>query len=482
MGWWVHSSFINRHHITTFTVGYTLLTRWFSSAFLMQAVVAARKGRVCQKHQEALNLFCKDDEALICLVCVQSKKHKDHKTVPLEEGPGAVVASRKGRLCQNHQEPLKLFCKKDGALICWVCDRSKEHRDHETLPLEEASQEYKDQFCNHLKILKKERERIVGCTADVSKEALALLKQMTGEKQKTVKKFRELHSFLEKQEKRLLDQIEEVEKEIATTRDQHWAELSKEHSHLDSLIQEIQEKCQQPASDLLWDARSTLKRCEEKETFANPVTFPHALKKRISDYSNQNLNLESIMKQITHSLDSGLQLQKANVTLDPDAAHPRLILSEDRKSMRLREKVQTQPNNPERFNNYYCAVWGREGFTGGRHFWEVLVGSEGGWSVGVARKSVRRKGHFKFSPEGGIWEVGKWRGGHYWASRGGSCIRLSLHGEPKRVRVCLNYDEGQVTFFNADQGTLIHEYSGASFSGETLLPFFQVLTGHLKLC
>uniref|UniRef100_A0ACB8EFU5 Uncharacterized protein n=1 Tax=Sphaerodactylus townsendi TaxID=933632 RepID=A0ACB8EFU5_9SAUR len=77
-------------------------------------------------------------------------------------------------------------------------------------------------------------------------------KQMTGEKQKTVKKFRELHSFLEKQEKRLLDQIEEVEKEIATTRDQHWAELSKEHSHLDSLIQEIQEKCQQPASDLLW--------------------------------------------------------------------------------------------------------------------------------------------------------------------------------------------------------------------------------------
>uniref|UniRef100_A0ACB8EFR3 Uncharacterized protein n=1 Tax=Sphaerodactylus townsendi TaxID=933632 RepID=A0ACB8EFR3_9SAUR len=208
MGWWVHSSFINRHHITTFTVGYTLLTRWFSSAFLMQAVVAARKGRVCQKHQEALNLFCKDDEALICLVCVQSKKHKDHKTVPLEE----------------------------------------------------ASQEYKDLFCKHLEILKKERERILGCNADVMTESQALLKQTTGEKLEIVAKFRKLHSLLEEQEKLLLTQIEEVEKQVAKNRDQNLAELSEALSSVDSLIQEMQETCQQPASDLLQDARSILKR------------------------------------------------------------------------------------------------------------------------------------------------------------------------------------------------------------------------------
>lgn len=42
---------------------------------------------------------------------------------------------------------------------------------------------------------------------------------------------------------------------------------------------------------------------------------------------------------------------------------------------------------------------GREGFTAGRHFWEVTVGGEGDWAVGVARKSVRRKGEFGLSPE-----------------------------------------------------------------------------------
>ncbi|XP_015263960.1 PREDICTED: tripartite motif-containing protein 7-like, partial [Gekko japonicus] len=142
----------------------------------------------------------------------------------------AVVAAGKGGVCQKHQEPLKLFCKDDEALICVVCDRSKEHRDHETLPLEEASEEYKDQFCSRLEILKKERERIVASREDVEKESQDLLKQTTGEKQKTVAKFRQLHTFLEEQEKLLLAQMEEVEKEVARNRDQRLARLSEELS------------------------------------------------------------------------------------------------------------------------------------------------------------------------------------------------------------------------------------------------------------
>ncbi|XP_061456295.1 zinc finger protein RFP-like [Rhineura floridana] len=47
-----------------------------------------------------------------------------------------------GRVCEKHQEPLKLFCKDDEAPICVVCDRSKEHTGHKVIPLEEASQEY----------------------------------------------------------------------------------------------------------------------------------------------------------------------------------------------------------------------------------------------------------------------------------------------------------------------------------------------------
>uniref|UniRef100_A0ACB8EFP6 Uncharacterized protein n=1 Tax=Sphaerodactylus townsendi TaxID=933632 RepID=A0ACB8EFP6_9SAUR len=133
-------------------------------------------------------------------------------------------------------------------------------------------------------------------------------KQTTGEKQEVIAKFRQQHLFLEEQEKLLLALIEEVENEIETTRDQSLAELSEALLSVDSLIQEM-EKCQQLASDLLQDARSTLKRYEEKEAFENPVTFPLALKWRISEYGIKNLFLEGIMNQIRDTLVSGLCLQ-----------------------------------------------------------------------------------------------------------------------------------------------------------------------------
>ncbi|XP_015273655.1 PREDICTED: tripartite motif-containing protein 7-like [Gekko japonicus] len=391
----------------------------------------------------------------------------------------AVVAARKGGVCWKHQEPLKLFCKDDEALICVVCDRSKDHRAHETLPLAEASEEYKDQFCSCLESLKRKRESIVAYREDVEKESQDLLKQTTGEKQKTLAKFRQLHTFLEEQEKRLLAQMEEVEKEVARNRDQHLVRLSEELSSLESLIQEMEEKCQQPASDLLQDIRSTLQRYKEKERFENPVTFPLALKWRIWDFCDINHLLEGVMKQLEDNLNSGLHLQKANVILDLDTAHPELILSEDQKTVRVGEKAQAVPDNPERFAEY-SYVLGLEGFTAGRHFWEILVGSVEEWVVGIARKSVRRKGDVTFNPKEGFWEMGKYEGG-YWASIEDG--HLTMSGELKRIRVCLNYLGGRVAFFDADRAALLYEFSGASFSGETLLPSFWVrLGGHLQLC
>ncbi|XP_077187261.1 E3 ubiquitin-protein ligase TRIM7-like [Paroedura picta] len=439
------------------------------------------KGGVCEKH---LKLFCREDGAPLCAVCGASKEHEGPQAAPLEDASRenrAFVAAPKGQICQKHQEPMKLFCKDDKTLLCVVCDRSKEHRDHETLPLEEASQEYKDQFCNHLEILKKESERVLAYKGDVEKESQDLLKQTEGAKQETADRFRKLHTFLEEQEKLLVAQMEEVEKEVAKKRDQHLAELSEALSALESLIREVEEKCEQSAFELLQDVRSTLQRYEEEKTFSNPVTFPLALKWRTWDFCDVSPFLEGVLKHLKDTLDSGLPLQKgAEVILDLDTAHPMLILSEDQKTISEGKEVQALLDNPKRFDRY-GAVLGREGFTAGRHFWEVLVGSEGDWAVGVARESVKRKGSITFCPEEGIWAVGKW-GGRYRASVKGHLSPLTLSGELQRVRACLNCAGGRVAFFDADRGDLLYEFSGASFSGETLLPFFWVHSkGYLKI-
>uniref|UniRef100_A0A670IRF5 Zinc finger protein RFP-like n=1 Tax=Podarcis muralis TaxID=64176 RepID=A0A670IRF5_PODMU len=283
------------------------------------------------------------------------------KNLGLQEGK---EEGGKGGVCKKHQEPLKLFCKVHEAPICLVCDKSKEHENHKVIPLEEASEEYKGEICHRL-----EREEILAYQADLDKESKDLLKLTETERLKIVEKFRELRQFLEEQEKGLLNHMEEVEKEIAGRRDEQLARLSRKLSSLERIIQEMEEKRQQPASELLQDVRSPLQRYEKRE------------------------NAELYKKHT----------QKANVTLDPDTAHLYLILSEDQKSVRWGGKPQALPDHPERFRCCFC-VLGREGFTAGRHFWEVTVGSGGG-SVGVARKSVRRKGCLPFRPEEGIWLV-----------------------------------------------------------------------------
>lgn len=166
------------------------------------------------------------------------------------------------------------------------------------------------------------------------------------------------------------------------------------------------------------------------------------------------------------------------MTLDPETAHPKLILSEDRKSVTWEKEQQDWPDNPERFDSWPI-VLGCEKFTSGRYFWEIAVGSEEQWAVGVAQKSVRRKGKIEFTPEEGIWAVGKW-GGKYRITSHLRYPPLALTQDLKRIRVTLNCPGGQVAFFDADSGAHLHTYSGAS--RDVLLPFFYV-TGkaHLKL-
>lgn len=172
----------------------------------------------------------------------------------------------------------------------------------------------------------------------------------------------------------------------------------------------------------------------------------------------------------------------ANVTLDPDTAHPDLVLSEDGKSVWRGAGHRDLPDNPERFD-YWPFVLGHQGFVAGRHCWDVDVGDSGDWAVGVARESVRRKGRLSLGPQGGIWGLEKW-GGQIRALTTRKVTLVALRWLPRRVSVHLDCGGGTVAFFDAEDGGLLFVFSRLSFAGERVRPWLWVVgaRSRLRLC
>ncbi|XP_074019869.1 butyrophilin subfamily 1 member A1 [Numenius arquata] len=162
-------------------------------------------------------------------------------------------------------------------------------------------------------------------------------------------------------------------------------------------------------------------------------------------------------------------IEEVKVILDPDTAHCDLVLSEDCKSVIRQDTRQDIPDIPERFNPWRC-VLGREGFTSGRYYWEVEAVDGGGWTVGVSREDVKRKGEIEFKPEEGIWAVGQWAG-HFQALTSPNRTLLPEVQTPKRIRVSLDYEEGRVAFFSVDGGIPIFTFPLASFGGIRVHPW-----------
>ncbi|XP_028359243.2 butyrophilin subfamily 3 member A1-like [Phyllostomus discolor] len=162
--------------------------------------------------------------------------------------------------------------------------------------------------------------------------------------------------------------------------------------------------------------------------------------------------------------------QPADVSLDPDTAHPNLLVSEDKRSLQWTDTWQNLPENPERFYGCHC-VLGCESFTSGRHFWELEVGDRKDWRVGVCREDVMRKEWVKIAPENGFWIMGL-KPGNECVALTDPQIPLTNVSPPEKVAVFLDCELGQVSFYNALDGSRIFTFPPTSFSGPLRPVFF----------
>ncbi|XDV33849.1 hypothetical protein PO909_004115 [Leuciscus waleckii] len=181
---------------------------------------------------------------------------------------------------------------------------------------------------------------------------------------------------------------------------------------------------------------------------------------------------DTLQEKLTHTELKRIQQYAVDVTLDPDTAHPNLILSKDGKQVRHGDIRQKLPDKPERFDP--CVnVLGKEGFSSGRFYFEVQVKVKGktGWDLGVARESIDRKGEFTPSPSNGWWTVALRNENEYWAFADPSDVSLCVRVKPQRVGVFVDYEEGLVSFYDTESSSHLYSYTDQSFTGK-LYPYF----------
>lgn len=152
--------------------------------------------------------------------------------------------------------------------------------------------------------------------------------------------------------------------------------------------------------------------------------------------------------------------------------HPWLQLSADQRMVQEGRSEANLSYSPRRFDTWPC-VLGWEGYSSGRHYWEVNIANNGYWRVGMTTLDSRRHGRAPMSPGQGYWVL--WRSAHHFYACTKPETLLPVGLVPQYMGIYLDYEEGQISFFNAETKSHIYTFTGA-FQGK-LYPLLAPLDG-----
>ncbi|XP_058250887.1 E3 ubiquitin-protein ligase TRIM39-like isoform X2 [Hemibagrus wyckioides] len=435
----------------------------------ISSLVAQFKEQLLSKTKKVLCDSCTEEklEALkSCLHCGVSYCNTHlmpHKTTAklMKHKLIDPVENLEDYICQKHERPLELFCRDDQMCVCQFCTEG-EHETHNTVPLEEIREKIwvqeKQAEVQQLiqERLKKVRE--IKLSVELSK------KNTEKEKADVVEIFSNLMSCIKRGQVELLKVMEETQKAAERRAEEFIKELEQEITELKKRNTELEQ---------LSHTEDHLHLLQIYPSLCSP---PHT-----QDWTdvtiNTKVNVETLisLSQLQETLKlwkiiDCIQKYAVDVTLDPDTAHPYLILSDDGKQVgHNRYMVENLPDYPERFDTSLY-VLGNEGFTSGRIYYEVQVHGKTDWILGVVRESIKRKGLIIPCPEDGYWCVWK-RNDDKYSAWDSPRVSLSMKQAPQKVGVFVDYEEGLISFYDVDAKSHIYSFTGQTFT-EKLYPIF----------
>ncbi|XP_054880679.1 nuclear factor 7, brain-like [Poeciliopsis prolifica] len=390
---------------------------------------------------ECLNKWWEGKIIPTCPIC--------RKTSPISNGISREVC------CRLHGERFKLFCVDDKELLCVVCQHSDDHYGHKLQPVNEVAQGQRNELRNvlrplldKLKVLKEEKGNL-----DQTAEHIKLQAQHTEGRVK--EQFRKLHLFLHKEEDARVAALRTEESKKTQKLSLKIDALSREIAALSQTIKDTEGLIKAEDAVMLQSFRTAAETIQQRLLLENPQPVSGALIDVAKHLGNLSFNIWNKMKHL---------VSYSPVVLDPNSANFELILSEDLTSVRCGQK-QNIPDNPERFD-FFRIVLGSEGFMTGTYSWNVEVGDNTDWFVGVASQSVQRKGNHPTR----LWRIGCIGGQYVARALSEPSTVLPVSGRLSRIKTILDWNRGKLVFLDLNTNTVIHTFT-YSFT-EKLFPYF----------
>ncbi|XP_056133860.1 zinc finger protein RFP-like [Lampris incognitus] len=401
-----------------------------------------------------------------CLVCLASycETHLEpHQKVTGLKRHQLIdpVENLEDRICKKHYQPLDLFCKTEQVCVCQFCTES-DHKLHPVVPLKGEYEEKKIQLgkkeAEVQQMIQQRQLKIqeVKQSVEISKE------DADREIAHSVQVFTVLMSSIERSQDELIDMIQEKQKTTEKQAEGFIEELEEEIRELKKRSTELEQLSQIKEHLHLLQSFSSLNTPPQTkdwtEVSVHQPSYVGTVRTAVEQLE------QTVRKEIEKLCEAELkrvQQYEVAVTLDPDTANPYLVLSGDGKQVYCGNIYNNLPDNPERFSQF-VHVLGKQSFSSGRFYFEVMVKEKTDWTLGVVRESVNRKGEVFLCPQDGFWTT--------WLRNGiGAC--LSVTEKIQKVGVFVDYEEGLVYFYDVDAVAQIYSFTGCNFT-ERLYPFF----------
>ncbi|XP_054477889.1 tripartite motif containing 35-28 [Anoplopoma fimbria] len=356
--------------------------------------------------------------------------------------------------CKLHLKPLELYCEKDEEPVCVDCVTL--HNTHTLWSLRQGAPMCKRELEFKVQIFEKKVEKYKKTTRKLS-NAMEYIKHQALQAEKHIKaEFERLHKALVTEEALRLKALAS-EEELKT-----------------AALQELIDKTTKDIADMN-KLSDTLKKEMGNEDLSLLRNFQRL--KREAQWTREEpqlpedslLNMGKHVGALSFKIWKSMQVHvKYNpVVLNPNTASPWLSLNADLSSVKESSERMTAPDNPERFDP--CVfVLGAEGYTSGKHRWDVIVGDNPRWIVGVCQESVPRKKKFTVSTSRGVWSIALSKGVYNVLTP--ERTELQVQQRPERIRVKLNLDKGEVSFW--DGGTAKHLVTLTHKFDEKMYPIF----------